>query len=523
MYLARHSITATNLVNIFDARFDADCNIFTASTADGLGVYKTWPLQLIQKRDTEDGTLSIALPLHSTSLMFLVGGGRNPLYSPNKVVLWDADKAKEVVELEFKERVRGLACRRGLLAVALRRRAVVFKIETNKVERIDEWETSENLRGLIAMATAANSTLLAIPGRQVGHVQLIHLTPCPPPPPPSPPFNDKLNSNTRKSSFPIPHSTRNPVSIIVAHTSPLTTLTVPPSGRLLATTSEKGTLIRIWDAVSGKLVRELRRGTDRAEIYGVAFRKDELEVCVWSDKGTIHVFKLTEGTEGASNRQSTFSPLSNYIHKYFASQWSYAQFRLPASSTHISLNSASGPAADPDAAEEEKCVVGWIEVPIEIRPTSPSPLASPRSPRRGSTSSKPSSQPIAQPTEPQIRMEHQLVALTFSGGWYRLSIPNSSSGTGQSIGSRHSPTPLPSASGSNHERGSSIASSSGAKSPKAKALSIPRRVSSPSTSASDVEKRKDRDREADKDAEGKISRKLILEEFRRFGRWDGWG
>lgn len=87
--------------------------------------------------------------------------------------------------------------------------------------------------------------------------------------------------------------------MIAAHTTALTTLTVPASGRYLATTSARGTLIRIWDAVTGKLMRELRRGSDKAVIYGVAFRPDEREVCAWSDKGTVHVFSLTSGSGGS--------------------------------------------------------------------------------------------------------------------------------------------------------------------------------------------------------------------------------
>ena len=136
------------------------------------------------------------------------------------------------------------------------------------------------------MATTVSSTLLAIAGRQLGHVQLVHLPPCKPPvsrdpPPASPP---------RK---PPPPPTKHPVAIIVAHTTALTTLALPPSGRLLATTSSRGTLVRVWDALTGKLLREFRRGTDKADIYGVAFRPDERELCVWSDKGTVHVFTLT--------------------------------------------------------------------------------------------------------------------------------------------------------------------------------------------------------------------------------------
>lgn len=50
MNLARHSITPTNPVQIFNAQFDADCQIFTASTPAGFAVYQAWPLTLLRKR-----------------------------------------------------------------------------------------------------------------------------------------------------------------------------------------------------------------------------------------------------------------------------------------------------------------------------------------------------------------------------------------------------------------------------------------------------------------------------------------
>jgi hypothetical protein len=52
MNFARHSISATRPVVVFDARFDADCELFTATTPDGFAVYRTWPLTLIRKRGT---------------------------------------------------------------------------------------------------------------------------------------------------------------------------------------------------------------------------------------------------------------------------------------------------------------------------------------------------------------------------------------------------------------------------------------------------------------------------------------
>jgi len=162
---------------------------------------------------------------------------------------------------------------------------ITHEVKHRSIVIISNFERRYSRLGLLTIATAPYATLLAIAGRQVGHVQLIHLPPCPLPEYRGPPSS----SPPRK---PPPPPSKHPVSIIAAHTSALTSLSIPPSGRLLATTSERGTLVRVWDSVTGKLIREFRRGTDKAEIYGVAFRPDEQELCVWSDKGTIHVFTL---------------------------------------------------------------------------------------------------------------------------------------------------------------------------------------------------------------------------------------
>ncbi|KIK65375.1 hypothetical protein GYMLUDRAFT_70485 [Collybiopsis luxurians FD-317 M1] len=442
MNLARHSITATNPVHIFDSRFDADCEIFTTCSPAGFAVYKSWPLQLLRKRELSGGTLAAVLPMHTSSLLFLLGGGRSPLYPPNKVILWDDAIGAEVAELEFRERVRGMACRRGWLAVSLRRRVVVFEVG-RLVTRYQEWDTCDNPRGLVAMASGAYSTLLAIPGRQMGHVQLVHLPPCSPPRPKGPP-----PSSPPKKPPTLPE--KYPVSIIAAHSTALTTLSVPPSGRLLATTSSRGTLVRIWDSLTGKLVREFRRGTDKAEIFGVVFRPDEQELCVWSDKGTVHLFTLLSA---ASNRQSTFSPLTPYLPlpKYFESEWSYAQYRIPTQSSHISLSAThASRAATEDVPDEERCVVGWIEVSSE---------------------------------DTSVPKQYQLIALTYTGGWYRLSIPNTASS---------SPSSPPKGT---HARASSI------------------------TSTRSERSRKGKGKEKEKDPEAHLCK---LQEFRRYGRWDGW-
>lgn len=276
----------------------------------------------------------------------------------------------------------------------------------------------------------------------------------------------------------------------MAHKTELNTISVPPSGKYLATTSARGTLVRIWDSVTGKAIREFRRGSDKAVIYGVAFRPDEQEVCVWSDKGTVHVFSLAGDSGGSSvdslsltrvmlivhdsNRYSTFSPLTNYlpIPKYFGSEWSYAQYRIPVQSAHISLSAPPSKPPTADVVDEEKCSVGWIQVPTD-----------------GMDGGE---------------KEYQLIALTYTGGWYRLAMPPSTVTTVPAAPL----TPIP--------QHLSISP------PSVRGVPPPRpRSSSGSSVTGKPDKGKGRERDRDKDH--KESRDCTLKEFRRYGRWDGWG
>jgi len=184
--------------------------------------------------------------------------------------------------------------------------------------------------------------------------------------------------------------------------------------------------------------------------------------------------------------------MAGYLHKnlskYLSSQWSYARYRLPSSSKHITLSAASGAPPDPDAAEEERCSVGWIEVPIvpATPPTSP--------PRPKSSSSKTPAPPTT---------EHQLVALTYSGGWFRLAPPSS-------------PSVLASSPGSPIRDNVSTAASSRRLSATVSAPKSP-------TATSPGSKGKERNRTRTSDSEDvRPVRKCTLVEFKRFGRWDGW-
>lgn len=83
-------------------------------------------------------------------------------------------------------------------------------------------------------------------------------------------------------------------NIVQAHKAPLAFLSLNPSGSLLATASDKGTVIRVFAVPNGDKVAEFRRGTYPAKIYHLAFNAVSTLLGVTSDSDTIHIFKLNK-------------------------------------------------------------------------------------------------------------------------------------------------------------------------------------------------------------------------------------
>lgn len=91
----------------------------------------------------------------------------------------------------------------------------------------------------------------------------------------------------------------------------------------------------MFETHSGRLLGEYRRGADPADIFQITFNRDATKIAVASDKGTVHIFNLDTGVnqpvlyeDAGRNRQSSLSFMKDLLPKYFASEWSFAQFRL---------------------------------------------------------------------------------------------------------------------------------------------------------------------------------------------------
>lgn len=82
------------------------------------------------------------------------------------------------------------------------------------------------------------------------------------------------------------------ITIIEAHKSPLSAVTINSEGTMLATASDKGTIIRVFAIPSATKLYQFRRGTYPARIYSMNFNLVSTLLCVSSATETVHIFRV---------------------------------------------------------------------------------------------------------------------------------------------------------------------------------------------------------------------------------------
>lgn len=246
--------------------------------------------------------------LASSNLFCLVGGGRLARQALEKLLVWDDAAGKILMEMDFNSPVKSAFLKmvglKILLFVLFTTKTVVYSLEIlqdpPQCTKMYEFEMYWNEFSAFGLSNGSggeeNTCVFAIPSRNKGQLQIVDITDVP--------------------SIPL-------TTICSGHDHAITCIAVSNNGHLVATSSSRGTLVRVWHTKSGTLRHELRRGTDEAEIYSMAFDSLGSKLCVSSDKGTIHIFNLSALMEKKPTITSTYLP------KYFSSDWSFSFCSIP--------------------------------------------------------------------------------------------------------------------------------------------------------------------------------------------------
>ena len=211
---------------------------------------------------------------YKSNIIALVGGGPNPKFSLNKVIIWDDHQGKVISELRFNTVIKNVKLKMDKILVVCQKKLYVFNTKTLEMIE-DPIETYNNPNGLIGISTDKNKTIIAYPYKNTKGC--VHIK--------------SYEKNIKNQ-------------IINCHSTELNCIAINNDGSLLATASQKGTLIRIFSINDGNLVQEVRRGTDKAIIFSISFDFFNKFFACTSDKGTIHIFSLYTANQSIVGRNS---------------------------------------------------------------------------------------------------------------------------------------------------------------------------------------------------------------------------
>jgi WD repeat-containing protein 45 len=229
------------------------------------------------------------------------------------------------------------------LAVLVHRRYVtIWTVRPAQPDRVARYETFDNPHGLCA---TCGPGAIAFPGTTKGQVQLVDVA-------------------------------RGDVRIIPAHTSAITAMAASRDGGMLATASDKGTLVRLWSTETGGKLGELRRGMEPAFVFSLAFSPSGSMLACASDTGTLHVFDVLNSTANFDDTRSEATTATTatevpgksvkatlgqipFMPRYFRDATSFASAPFVVKQDSAATLAARQAALDLDVPRLRAAVVGW--------------------------------------------------------------------------------------------------------------------------------------------------------------------
>ncbi|KAL5476921.1 ATG18 [Sanghuangporus weigelae] len=272
--------------NLLFANFNQDFTCISIGTKKGYSITNVDPFGRVYTMN--DGARGIVEMLFCTSLIALVGAADQPESSPRKLQIVNTKRQSMICELLFPSSILAVKLNRKTLVVVLENEIYIYDISNMRLMHVIE--TTPNPEAVCALSPAAESSYLAYPSPvpsptqplsqqstaagaastssssppSSSHTQHLHQSASA-----SASASASSSSASSQSGDVILFSTRKLIveNVIQAHKSPISFLSINSTGTLLATASEKGTVIRVWGIPGSEKLYQFRRGTREARIY----------------------------------------------------------------------------------------------------------------------------------------------------------------------------------------------------------------------------------------------------------------
>lgn len=281
---------------LLSVNFNQDHSCIAVGTRDGYSITNCEPFGRVYTNNA--GPTSLVEMLFCTSLVALVAtSDTDPKSnaSPRRLQIVNTKRQSVICELLFPTAILGVKLNRRRLVVVLEQEIYIYDISNMKL--LHTIETSPNPMAICALSPSSENCFLAYPSPVAS---------------PTSPF-----SNSGASSSAEANTTSGDVlifdllslsvtNVIQAHKTPISALALNATGTLLATASDKGTVIRVFSIPAAQKLHQFRRGSYAARIYSLNFNAVSTLLAVSSDTETVHIFKLSSGAgAGAKGRSSS--------------------------------------------------------------------------------------------------------------------------------------------------------------------------------------------------------------------------
>ena len=288
--------------------FNQNSSSYCIGTDKGYTIYKSVPLNDYYIRELNGGVGIISM-FNNSNILALVGGGKRPFSPQNKLVIWNDATSKTICEITVDFKIKNIKIKDSLICIIGENKIKVYYYNSldnvKDYKEIDNIETLKNKNGIFGLNLNPQKHIISHLSKKIGEVIIKKYSKK----------DNKINSKNKSIS---------------AHQSEITCMSLNYDGDLLASCSEKGTIIRLFSTSKGELIKELRRGTDYAEIYSLNFDLNSQYLICSSSKGTIHIFNVKKN-EGAKNPKSFLSSIGSYLNiqnDYLKNEWSFSQYHI---------------------------------------------------------------------------------------------------------------------------------------------------------------------------------------------------
>lgn len=341
------SLATINFIN-----FNQTGTCISMGTSQGFEIYNCDPFGKFYSE--ESGGYGIVEMLFSTSLLAVVGIGDQPAMSPRRLRIINTKKHSVICEVTFPTSILSVKMNKSRLAVLLKEQIYIYDISNMRL--LHTIETISNPHGIVALSPSTENSYLVYPSppkvinseiKQNVTTNNINVSTGGNGPtsdmgqagsdPREVSGNTDNHSNVTQggaSTFSPgksgitaadkPQSSKNdhnsiikngdvilfntktlqPTMVIEAHKGEIAALALSFDGTLLATASEKGTIIRVFNVETGVKMYQFRRGTYPTKIHSMCFNSDSQFLAVTCSSKTIHIFKLGKTNAMAEGHES---------------------------------------------------------------------------------------------------------------------------------------------------------------------------------------------------------------------------